>query len=528
MYRPIRALVVAGGTCEPIDDVRAVTNRSTGRFGAAIARALDERGVEVHVLGAADLLRHRAWLPARARTTAFHAFADLELALHAATEEAPDLIFMVAAISDYSPIPATGKLPSDADELVVHMRRNHKLLAGLRAHAGEKCVLVGFKLLSGVPHEELVRVADAQRISHDLDLTVANDATHLGPDRHDVVLVGDDRVEQVAGPREFTAVAVAEAALRLHKPPPLSLPPGIEVLRGAGWPCVGRLAEWVRVHRPLTERVQSWNPADLVDAVARGTVACDLPLVVVHEIETLVGLAPLDTVWWYDAWKEAAAVLPGKPTPRPILHRGELVAYATCFEDVGWIHRVGRTPPAAWARDTLQQLPIVRWRVTPEQAQQFVEAGFRDEGPLGDSVLLTAPWARRDLVAGASLALLHGPTRRILLGRRRAGQATGQWAFPGGHVEGDETPYDAACRELHEETGLRLPPGARLARAWNLWVGTDPATVITCHLVPTITADHPTPTDEFDARWVALDEALQLQPMTPGTAAVLRDLVEGR
>ena len=47
MTPPRHALVIAGGTREPIDDVRVITNLSTGRFGVAIARALSHRGIEV-------------------------------------------------------------------------------------------------------------------------------------------------------------------------------------------------------------------------------------------------------------------------------------------------------------------------------------------------------------------------------------------------------------------------------------------------------------------------------------------------
>lgn len=528
MYRPIRALVVAGGTQEPIDDVRVVANRSTGRLGAAIAQALCDRGVQVHLLGSTELLRHPTWLPTDATTSAFGSFAELSRALHEATEQPPDLLFMVAAVSDYSPAPTAGKLPSSDDALHLTLARNPKLLAGLRARCGERTVLIGFKLLSGVSHDALVAAADAQRLHNDLDLTVANDHSLLRPDRHDVVLVSDAAVLSLTGPRERTAEAIAEAALAVRPQPAPRLPQDFEQLSGALWPTAGRVRTWVRVPHAITERVARWQPAALERAMALGAVPCDQPLAVLHDADTLLGLAPLDMAWWYDAWSEARSALPHKAPLRPVLFRAQLVAFAVCFEDVGWLFPVGPLPPSVWAHATLLPLPLVRWRVSPEHVQSFLDAGFCDEGPVGDSTLLTAPWARRDLLGAASIALLHGPSQRVLLGRRLRGRARGQWAFPGGGIEPGENSFAAACRELREETGVEIPASAESVRAWNLWVGTEPATVITCHLVPVLHASPPSPTDELEARWVPLDEALRLQPLTEGTRYVLTELRAAR
>ena len=88
--------------------------------------------------------------------------ADLVRAIEEATTDPVDLFFMAAAVSDYAPEQASGKIRSDRDELVVRMGRAPKILPTLRDQCGPDSFLCGFKLLSGVTSEELIAVARAQ------------------------------------------------------------------------------------------------------------------------------------------------------------------------------------------------------------------------------------------------------------------------------------------------------------------------------------------------------------------------------
>jgi ADP-ribose pyrophosphatase YjhB (NUDIX family) len=184
----LRALITAGGTSEPIDDVRVLTNLSTGRFGAAIAHALVARGVEVTLLAGRALTAQPDWIPPEVRVIPFSSFNDLDLALRTALASPPDLLFMAAAVSDYSPAATAGKMSSDGDTLTLHLTRNPKLLTTLRDRCPDT-YLVGFKLLSGVTEDELTEVARRQAQTCGLDLTLANDLRHLSADRHPALLV---------------------------------------------------------------------------------------------------------------------------------------------------------------------------------------------------------------------------------------------------------------------------------------------------------------------------------------------------
>lgn len=216
----LRAVVTAGGTREPIDDVRVLTNVSRGRFGVAIARALLARGVEVDLLGSAEALRaledELGPAPRGVRAVPFAGHADLGRALEAACEPAPDLLFMAAAVADYLPEPRGGKLSSDQDELVLRLRRAPKLIAALRARCGQESFLVGFKLLSGATPEALVAAARSQARKHRLNLVVANDMSELrAGDAHPVRLVTPEGgALRLEGARDQVAAALVDAVLR--------------------------------------------------------------------------------------------------------------------------------------------------------------------------------------------------------------------------------------------------------------------------------------------------------------------------
>jgi phosphopantothenoylcysteine decarboxylase/phosphopantothenate--cysteine ligase len=142
--RPLRAIVTAGGTREPIDDVRVVANTSTGRFGVAIARALAWRGVDVTLVEAEQI--DASGLPRQVRRLRYRTTSDLVTVLGGVLDGGlaapPDALLMAAAVSDYTPIATAGKLRSDADRLVIELDRTPKILPTLRDRCPD-ALLVG-------------------------------------------------------------------------------------------------------------------------------------------------------------------------------------------------------------------------------------------------------------------------------------------------------------------------------------------------------------------------------------------------
>jgi phosphopantothenoylcysteine decarboxylase/phosphopantothenate--cysteine ligase len=189
----LSVLISAGGTREPIDAVRYVGNRSSGRMGWALAAAARDRGAEVTMVQAnVDLPREAGIRYVDAPTAA--AMRD------ACRAEFPacDVLIMCAAVADYRPVAAAdGKLDkSRADAITVEMERTTDVLAELSAMRGGQ-VLVGFAAEHGP--EGLDR-ARAKRVRKAVDIVVHNDAAVPG-----AAFEGPENVITIIGPGDDEA-----------------------------------------------------------------------------------------------------------------------------------------------------------------------------------------------------------------------------------------------------------------------------------------------------------------------------------
>lgn len=168
-----RVLVSAGGTREPIDPVRFVGNRSSGRMGWAIAEAAARRGADVTVLASNVDLPRRAGIRYVEAPTA----ADLHVA---ALAEFPscDLLVMAAAVADFRPgAPLEGKIDKSAEErLALDLEPTADILSDLAARR-QRQVVVGFAAEHGPAGLERAR---AKRLRKGLDLIVHNDVSVEG------------------------------------------------------------------------------------------------------------------------------------------------------------------------------------------------------------------------------------------------------------------------------------------------------------------------------------------------------------
>jgi len=221
------AIITAGGTAEPIDNIRTITNSSSGRLGASIANSLTAAGVRTTVIGSKAMLSHPYWLDSRVKTIEFTTFSDLDTTLgEVIREDPPSILFMAAAIADYSPTPTTGKISSNMDKITVHMRRNPKLLVKLRDQCGPSTFIVGFKLLSGVSPDVLTATALAQTEQHRLDASVANDLAELRGPSHPLWYVTARSARRIEGVRDQVADELVGLSLQgagimaTHSPAP--------------------------------------------------------------------------------------------------------------------------------------------------------------------------------------------------------------------------------------------------------------------------------------------------------------------
>lgn len=194
----MRLLITTGGTREPIDDVRFVGNAATGRTGSLIAEEAVRRFHTVHLASGTGSLSPADWVGDSGLLVqrTFGSAADLaDLVERWLSQYDFDAIVAAAAVADFSPTPAPGKLSSSGEKLVVTMKPVPKVLDRMRELAPE-AMLVAFKLESGISRDELFARARAVMSRSSANLVVANDAAGMGKGGHAAWILGPgDEVE---------------------------------------------------------------------------------------------------------------------------------------------------------------------------------------------------------------------------------------------------------------------------------------------------------------------------------------------
>lgn len=182
-----RLLITSGPTQEPIDAVRFIGNRSSGRLGAALADAAVRAGWCVTFLAGCESKRPHS---PEVRVLSFRTTADLEALLHREVPQT-DVLVMAAAVADYRPRLEPGALQGKrrrkAEKLVLELEPTPDLLAGCRALRRTGQVFVGFAL---EPREELMASARSKLERKGLDMVVANPLATMDSDTIEATLVG--------------------------------------------------------------------------------------------------------------------------------------------------------------------------------------------------------------------------------------------------------------------------------------------------------------------------------------------------
>jgi len=185
-----RIVVTAGPTLEPIDPVRVMTNRSSGKMGYAIAAAARRAGADVRLITGPTALR----APVGVAVVRIETAAELSDAVLAALPGA-DAVIMAAAIADYRPASAAPqklKKREQGDELSLTLVKNPDVLQAIVAKRDPRTLVVGFKAETGDAVAEATRMLREKK----LDLVVANDVTaegsRFGGDTNQVTFVSAD------------------------------------------------------------------------------------------------------------------------------------------------------------------------------------------------------------------------------------------------------------------------------------------------------------------------------------------------
>jgi phosphopantothenoylcysteine decarboxylase / phosphopantothenate---cysteine ligase len=220
----LKVLVTAGGTREPIDSVRFVGNRSSGRMGFALAEDAARRGADVTVVAANVALPRRTGIE----------YVDVETAAELATAcderfDGTDVLLMAAAVADYRPEREhAGKLKKDqaGGELELRLVRTPDVLSALASRRRPGQLLVGFAAEHGERALEYGREKLARK---DLDAVVVNDVATPGIafdalDNEVTVVTSETEVHVPRAAKAEVATAILDAVLSRRSSSDMKVP----------------------------------------------------------------------------------------------------------------------------------------------------------------------------------------------------------------------------------------------------------------------------------------------------------------
>ena len=210
----MRILITGGPTIEPIDPIRILTNRSSGRTGIELAKEAYKQGAEVTLVHSKEL---NLMGIKEVRVETAREMIDTcvtELRGGKEKEEGYDVLISSAAISDFTADSSETKI-SSGEEFYLHLVPTGKLIDEVKREFPE-LVIVGFKAETNVYEEELIRKAREKMEDHNIEMVVANDVGKggIGTEENEVYIVRegmkDADIKHVKGVKSLIAVAIMD------------------------------------------------------------------------------------------------------------------------------------------------------------------------------------------------------------------------------------------------------------------------------------------------------------------------------
>ena len=202
-----RVLVTAGGTREPLDAVRYIGNRSSGRMGVALAAEARRRGADV------TLIASNLTVPAPEDVEVVEAPTAADVESEASARSDADVVLMAAAVSDYRPSETEAtKRPKDEQVWQIELEPTTDVLKALGERRTNGQVLVGFAAETGAAGLERAREKLAAKR---VDLIVYNDVSRddvgFDAEENEIVIVSAEGERRVAkAPKAEIAAAILD------------------------------------------------------------------------------------------------------------------------------------------------------------------------------------------------------------------------------------------------------------------------------------------------------------------------------
>jgi phosphopantothenoylcysteine decarboxylase/phosphopantothenate--cysteine ligase len=212
----VKLIITSGATREPIDDVRFISNISTGSTGAAIADAFSSNGDRVVYLAGEGAVLPNSVEDCRSFSSAQNLLDQLRLLLGGGDFHA---VIQCAAVADYRPVRYTeGKIPSSLQQLHIKLEPTPKILPQIKGMSRSPLAVVGFKLTAGADDAERHRAVASLFEAGTVDAVVHNDLDEYekGPERlFSLHVRSAGAVEQVPGLAALTT-RLREVLLRAN------------------------------------------------------------------------------------------------------------------------------------------------------------------------------------------------------------------------------------------------------------------------------------------------------------------------
>lgn len=177
-----KILITGGGTSEPIDSVRSVTNTSSGETAGRLAEHFARQGHHVDLV----FSRNARYATTVSPKATFLTHRDLSEQLKTLlAENSYDAVIHLAAVSDFSPQATSGKISSKKDSLVVEMTQTPKIIGSLREWSkNKKAQILGFKLSVKADMDSRKEMAHHLIQKNSLDGVVSNDLQDITENSH--------------------------------------------------------------------------------------------------------------------------------------------------------------------------------------------------------------------------------------------------------------------------------------------------------------------------------------------------------
>lgn len=177
---PIRVLITGGGTSEPIDDVRSITNKSTGKTAASLTDFFIDNGFKVTGLFATNAVKPILKCDLKTFVTS----KDLEALMQTELKLNYDFVIHAAAVSDFSvKSTAAGKISSDVEQITIELVKNKKIINSIK-QANSKIKLIGFKLTSTSSESEVDTKVKKLFTAANCDYVIHNDWNQIKANNH--------------------------------------------------------------------------------------------------------------------------------------------------------------------------------------------------------------------------------------------------------------------------------------------------------------------------------------------------------